>query len=198
MVKKLIYLVLFLYCSSLFSIHAQTLIAKEKKDRYGYVDPSGKVKIPYEYSFVFTDTLKTIAFVSHEGKIKAIDRNNNRLFTVLNYDNGPDYESEGLFRIVDDTNNLIGFADSKGQIIIQPAYFFVKPFSDGMAAFNEGGTEDTVNIPDNYTQITGGKWGYINKQGTIVFPAIFDEAKPFQNQKAKVKIGGDTFLIHQQ
>ncbi|MCD8193303.1 MAG: WG repeat-containing protein, partial [Tannerellaceae bacterium] len=188
----------FLYCSTIFSLQSQTLIAKEKKHKYGYVDSAGKVKIPYEYSFVFTDTLETIAFVSQKGKIKAIDRNNNRLFTVFNYDNGPDYESEGLFRIIDDNNDRIGFADSQGQIIIQPAYFFVQPFSEGMAAFNEGGKKEALSSLENYSQIVGGKWGYINKQGIIVFPAIFDKAMPFKNQKAEVEIEGYTFYIQKQ
>lgn len=193
--KKAIYLIGFLICFGMFSTQAQILIAKEKKQRYGYVDLSGKLKIPYEYPFVFTDTLRTIAFVTHNNKIIAIDRYNNHLFTVFNNDNGPDYESDGLFRIIDDDDNRIGFADHEGQIIIPPTFFFVQPFSNGMAAFNEGGKKETVDSPDSYTRIIGGKWGYIDKQGVIVFPAIFDEVIPFQDQSAEVKIGEHTFWI---
>jgi hypothetical protein len=197
--KKTIFLIGFLYCLGLFSLQAQILIAKEKNNRYGYIDSLGKTIIPYEYPFVFTDTLQTIAFVLYDGKIKAINKHNDRLFTVFKYDNGPDYESDGLFRIIDDNSNRIGFANNEGQIIIQPTYFFVHPFCNGIATFNEGGKKETINCLDNYSQIIGGKWGFIDKQGMVVFPAIFDEVTLLQDQKIMVKIGEHTFLmIHKQ
>src|SRR5215813_11985366 len=82
------------------------------KDReaYGYADQDGKVKIPFgKYMMCFTDTFSTCAIVMDRRGFIGIDREENLLFNVYPFDNGPDYPSEGLFRIID--NGLIGFAD---------------------------------------------------------------------------------------
>lgn len=133
--------------------------------------------------------------MSYNHKIKAIDKNNNRLFTVFNYDNGADYVNEGLFRIVDDNSDLIGFGNNEGKVVIQPQFFYVLPFSDSIAAFNEGG-KSVIDNSGEHSQIVGGKWGYIDNKGNILFPAIFDEAMSFRNDTAKVKIAGNYFTIH--
>lgn len=44
-------------------------------------------------------------------------------YEVYQYDNGDDYFSEGLQRIVD-KDGKIGFRDSIGKIVIQPRYAF--------------------------------------------------------------------------
>jgi hypothetical protein len=169
------------------------LFSAEKDGMYGYVDSSGIVKIPYEYSFPYTSTLQTIAFVWDNGKIKAIDKNNTKLFTVFYFDNGPDYEREGLFRIVDDSTGLIGFADMQGQIVISPKCFFARPFEQGLAAFNEGGKVEKYD--EEHSFIAGGKWGFIDKQGDIVFPAIFDSVSDFEEGKAEVTINNRRFYF---
>ena len=81
-------------------------------DWCGYADSSGNLKIPYKYTMAYTDTLKTIAFVANkkDGLI-AIDSTGKKLFNVFIYDNGPDYLSEGLFRIENKRNGKIGFAE---------------------------------------------------------------------------------------
>jgi hypothetical protein len=173
---------------------SQTLFLAEKDEMYGYVGASGKVQIPYEYHLAFTSKLRTIAFVAEHGKIKAIDKNNNRLFTVFNIDNGPDYEQDGLFRIVDDSTGYIGFADMEGQVVIPPKYFFARPFEQGLAPFNEGGRMEAVD--KEYHTIAGGKWGFIDKQGNVVFPAIFDSVSSFEDGKAKVTINNHHFYLY--
>lgn len=193
---KTIYLIVALCFLSIFTIQAQ-LIAKEKNNKFGYVDSFGKMQIPNEYTIAFTDTLKTIAFVGDNGKIWAIDKNNKKLFEVFNFDSGPDYECEGLFRIVGEDGKM-GFANNQGEIIIAPTYFFVRPFSNGFAAFNVGGERVLVNNIDNYTRIVGGKWGYIDKTGTVVFPAIFDNVDGFEDKKSVVKIGEHIFNIYEE
>lgn len=194
--KYIIYFIV-LFCCVHISCHSQTLYLQEKDNLYGYVDSSGKTIIPFEYSFAFTDTFTTIAFVAYDSKIKAIDRNNNRLFTVYNYDNGPDEAKEGLFRIVDDEDGLMGFANMEGKIIIPPTYYFIQPFHNGLAAFNEGGREESLDSLDNYSIIIDGKWGFIDAQENIVFPAIFDHIYFPANNKIEVIIGERTFSIEE-
>jgi hypothetical protein len=196
MVKRLyISGVLFLFSISLFS---QTWYSKERGEKYGYVDLMDKVKIPFEYSIIFnsefTDSIAFVGIIENgKGKIKAIDRNNRKLFTVFNYDNGPDYVKEGLFRIQDDSIGYIGFADMDGNIIIPTHFFYADSFSEGFAAFNVGGKIEPID--EEHDAIVGGKWGYIDKTGKEIFPAIFDKAFPFEEGKAKVQIGKNVFYI---
>ena len=192
--RVLIFLILSIIPFSLFS---QTWYLKEKGNKFGYIDSLGIVKIPFIYRFAYThEFTESIAFVvvtdSGKGKIKAINRNNKELFTVFNFDNGPDYVEEGLFRIVDDSTGCIGFADMNGKIVIPTQFFFVRPLSEGFAAFNSGGK---FEMDYEYTAIVGGKWGYIDKTGKEIFPAIFDKAYPFDEGEAKVQIGEYVFYI---
>jgi len=131
-------------------------------------------------------------------KIKAINRKNERLFTVFMFDSGPDYVSEGVFRIVDDSTGLMGFGNMAVDIVIKPQFFFVTPFSDGVASFNEGGKIVTIDESDRHLFIDGGKWGFINRRGNIVFPVIFDSASLFADGKARATIGDNVFCINKK
>ena len=70
--------------------------------------------IPFgKYLICFTDKFDKFAIVSAPDKgIIGIDRKENILFNVYVFDNGPDYPSNGLFRIIKD--GKIGYADMNG------------------------------------------------------------------------------------
>jgi hypothetical protein len=81
---------------------------------------------------VFTDTFKKIAIVKKPKLgFVAINRREKVLFEVFTFDNGPDYLSDGLFRIK--KNGKIGYADSDFSIKIQPQYGCAFPFENGVA-----------------------------------------------------------------
>lgn len=195
--KKYLFIPIF-FCFFHISCHSQHLFLQERNNLYGYVDALGKTVIPFEYSFAFTDTLATIAFVVEGDRIKAIDRKSNKLFTVYNYDNGPDYVCEGLFRIIDEHTGFFGFADMEGHILIPPAYTFVMPFSQGMAAFNEGGKIEVTDRINNYSTIKGGKWGLIDRTGSRIFPAIFDTISFPDNNTIEVSIEEHSFYLEKK
>ncbi len=167
-------------------------------DWCGYADSSGNLKIPYKYTMAYTDTLKTIAFVANkkDGLI-AIDSTGKKLFNVFIYDNGPDYLSEGLFRIENKRNGKIGFADMQGNIIILPTYFHASPFKNGIAKVTKVGKKEKVG---EYTIITNGEWGLINKKGEIILPYFYDEINILDNGKIELIKGNNkiqvTFLSH--
>lgn len=46
-----------------------------------------------------------------------------RHYTAFQYDNGDDYPSEGLYRIVD-RKGRIGYADKEGKAVIRPPFCF--------------------------------------------------------------------------
>ena len=70
-------------------------------DQYGYKNSNGDIVIPQgKYERCFTDTFKTYAIVvKPNGGFIAIDRQEKVLYGIFSFDNGPDYTSEGLFRI---------------------------------------------------------------------------------------------------
>ena len=65
-----------------------------------------------------------------DARIICINDAGKELFYVFKYDNGPDYIQEGLFRIMDE-DGLVGFADSLGNVIIEPQFKFAYPFKGG-------------------------------------------------------------------
>ncbi|TJZ50054.1 hypothetical protein FAZ15_21785 [Sphingobacterium olei] len=70
-------------------------------EKYGYQDKQGKMVIPFgKYYMCFTDTIKTIGFVAIPKQgFWAINKNDEKLFRVVPFGNGPDYVRNGLFRI---------------------------------------------------------------------------------------------------
>ena len=61
--------------------------------------------------------------------------------TIVKFDNGPDYVSDGLFRIVG-KNSKIGFADTCGAIVIPPVFSYATPFHNGEAKVAFGGKNE--------------------------------------------------------
>ncbi len=109
------------------------LIVDTTNDRHGYVNAKGDKMIPFgKYDMCFTGRFYNFAIVicAHEGLV-GIDRNENVLFNVFVFDNGPDYPSDGLFRIIKDEK--IGYANLEGQIVIPPQFDYAYPFKNGKA-----------------------------------------------------------------
>jgi hypothetical protein len=148
-----------------------------------YIDTHGNVKIPYgKYYHCYTDTFKNIAFVTGEKGIIGINKNEEILFNVCIFDNGPDYIVDGTFRIVD--KNKMGFADTLGKIIIPAIYDFVYPFEKNIALVNIGGHSESIDPSDpqcEYHTWVGGNWGIINKKGEIIKDIKYD----LKGQKGK-------------
>ncbi|MDR0937751.1 MAG: WG repeat-containing protein [Mediterranea sp.] len=133
--------------------------------------PAGKYGGPY-MSKKFVKF--TIVNIKGMPGFYAIDRTERILFEIFGYDNGPDYVSKGLFRIVE--NEKMGFANMDGEIVIKPQFSFVGPFMENdFAVFNEGGRSEGVGEEKFFR---GGKWGLINKKGEVVIPPIYDSASP--------------------
>lgn len=141
-----------------------------------------------------TDTkIKEIKYVAEVG-FTAFDTGRNNLFTIFTYDNGPDYESQGLIRIVE--NEKIGFANLKGEIIIPPQYDAALPFNDGLAAICEG----CIKIKTGeHKELIEGLWGFIDKEGTLIIPPKYDKViESFKNGVAQVESKKETLLINKK
>jgi hypothetical protein len=166
--KTIILLFFLLYSSIIFGQNRQSkdyllLIVDRTKGAYGYINENGDTVIQLgKYNFCFTDTFRTYAIVANQNfGFIAIDRRQNVLYNVFPFDNGPDYPSGGLFRIMQ--NDKIGYADeTTGKIIIKPQFDCAFPFENGVAqvSFN------CVTHSEGEHRIwTSDRWFYINKKG---------------------------------
>ncbi|NIF04658.1 WG repeat-containing protein [Chryseobacterium sp. Tr-659] len=98
------------------------------------------------------------------------DRKGNLLYQPYSYDNGADYFSEGVRRLV--KNGKVGFADRNGKVVIEAKHDFVSPFNYGYAEFCDGCDWEKTN--EEHRSIVGGQWGIMNVKGQTVQPV----AKP--------------------
>ncbi len=113
---------------------AQSIMKYDNGRYICYKNSQGETVIPNKrYIIAFTDTISSIGFVGNrKGQIVCINNQGKELFKVYKVDNGPDYISDGAFRIVG-KNNKIGFADMWGTIIIPPVFSYATPFRGGEA-----------------------------------------------------------------
>lgn len=90
----------------------------------------------------------------------------NHHYAVYHYDNGNDYTSEEMIRIVDNQNKKIGYASASGKIIIPPQYAFGYPFKNGKAKVTYFGNEEAVKGSNGeYHYWKSHDWFYIDKTG---------------------------------
>ncbi len=144
----------------------------EDRDSCGFKNINGEVEIAYgKYPMIFTDTFRNYAIVLNpEEGFVGIDKNENTLFKVFTYDNGPDYEVEGFFRVEED--GKIGFVDGQtGTIVIEPRFSAAQPFENGYAAIC---ADCTTRSDGEHTTWVDGEWGLINKKGEMVMEPAFE------------------------
>jgi pimeloyl-ACP methyl ester carboxylesterase len=99
-----------------------------------------------------------VAYARRDGKTAWMHR----------FDNGADYFVEGLARTVQGAK--IGFVDKNLDTVISPAWDFALPFEDGLAMVCVGCRFEPVG---EHSEVVGGRWGYIDRSGAIVFPVSY-------------------------
>lgn len=107
------------------------------------------------------------------------------------FDNGSDYFVEGLTRYVA-ANGKFGFMNKSLDIAIPPKFDFVFPFQGGRAQFCQGCKNEQQN---EHSSMVGGTWGFIDKKGKIIVPAIItDPALDTKGSKDKILVEGISML----
>lgn len=140
------------------------LVAVYKKGKYGYMDRTGKITIPYTYQTA-GDFNNGRVVVSKSNKYGVIDKMGK---TVIPFKfNWLDNYSEGLARYntltQGEEEGKIGFIDRSGNIAIAAKWDEAMEFSEGLAA---------VKVGDYDT----GKWGVIDKSGKVIVSPKYDMA----------------------
>jgi hypothetical protein len=83
-------------------------------------------------------------------------------------------------------NGLYGAMDLNGNWIISPSYHSMDYFNEGVAVVSAETTDGTT------------KYGYVNNQGTTIYPIELDEATSMLNQRAIISKDGIYNIINPQ
>ena len=183
--------------------YSEGLAPTQNNDRWGYVDFSGNVVIPFQFVFAgaFKDGIAKVGtaskqfFINHKGErvtpefrgvsefhegLAAVDTGKNigyidrdGTFALPPLHNGASGMDFSEGMAATRVNGKVGFMDKTGSILIAPKYDDAYPFSDGLAVV-----------------ILGNKWGYVDKLGNVVIPIQYEIAHTFSEGVASVESGG--------
>jgi len=98
-----------------------------------------------------------------DGKWVILDGQKTALYEVFIYDNGPDYEADGMIRVV--KNGKIGYADAKTfAIVIEPQFDCAYPFENGKAKVSN----QCKTVQDGeHSSWESDAWQYVDKTGKL-------------------------------
>ena len=128
------------------------LAGVKKGGKVGYIDKKGRTVIPFEYDGPIQEYRGGIVTVYKGGDNIYMDTSGKELFRTKSF--GRYYD--GLSTVRED--GLIGFKDTKGNVVIPCQFDFAGDFSDGMCWV----TKNT------------GKIGFIDTTGKMVIPCQFE------------------------
>lgn len=156
----------------IFGFAENGLAATKKNGKYGYIDKSGVVAIPFKYDFVNSFAKNGLACVRNGKKYGYINSMGKEVIP-LQFDNCDNFSDNGLAAV--GINDRYGYINSAGAVII-PLQF------EDAGTFSKNGLAN-VKMKGNY--------GYINKAGAVIIPMQYSFALPFySNGLAQVKVNG--------
>ena len=144
-------------------------VCKDKDDwlsSVGYVNEKGDTIVPFgRFNYCVSDSISPVGFVCEAGVrgITCINTEGEVMCHALVVDNfTPDYLFEGHFRIVNE-EGLMGFADSLGNVTVNPQFMYAYPFQGGKAKVTYTGHKNDPN--DEHWEWVSDDWFYIDYQG---------------------------------
>jgi hypothetical protein len=188
----------------------QGLIADGKTQKWGFIDPDGKVLIQPEWDGVAIVGVmgQPIAFneglcgVQKDGKWGYIDTSGH-LAIPNQFDNAGAFV-EGLAKV--SLGNRVGYIDKTGHYAINPQFYEAHSFHGGLAVVRADGGWGVVNksgtyvirphfqemnpngFSDGLAMVCQGTCGYIDRDGTFVIKSQFDSEGPFSEGLASVRV----------
>lgn len=164
---------------NIYFIDDKDFFVVKKDKKYGFINKSGIEVIPLVYDQVAFNITENLIAVKQNGKSGFINRNNE---TVIPFEYEEAYPFFDGIAFVKKENLYIGI-DTKNRIKVN------------------FGTERT-ELPFYSNNLTtfkeNNKYGYINKKGKVVIPAIYEYAYPFVNGMAYVELNGKSGFINKK
>jgi hypothetical protein len=212
MKTKKIKLIGLLFISILFSqlITAQTYVAefRDNPKLWGFITSAGKIIIPCQYASTTPFSVEGIAIVREpESKIeKYIDIKGNEIKLDIEVQDRKPFK-DGLAAVK--VNELWGYINTAGKLVIPAQYKKVSNFSEGRAWVTDPSgiislldkQGKPINISNlaivNYENFSEGlaavkigeNWGFIDINGKMIIPAEYMKVDLFSDGLAAVKIG---------
>ena len=161
--------------SDKFSTDSLIAITDEEYLQYGsrvaYINSNGDTIIPFgHFAYFGTDTLIHFATVLEHpnetefGRQIAIDPNQNILFDIVMFDNGPESFHDGLLRVL--RNGKMGYANRFGQSVIPCIYDYAKWFDNGQSEVTFKAKE-YIDM-EEHRRVESDEWFKIDKQGNKI------------------------------
>ncbi len=115
----------------------------ESGHRFGYLDRSGRLAIPYQFDTYFAEDhyanfSEGLAIVFENGRIGFIDREGRIAISPRFADARPFREGFALVQLSGAEGDLFGFIDRSGTMAIEARYTAARSFSEGLAAVRVG------------------------------------------------------------
>lgn len=159
------------------TMSSDSLIAYTDEDflqfgsRVAYISLNGDTVIPFgHFAYFGTDTLVHFATVLEQlndsllGRQIAIDKNQNILFDLVMFDNGPESFHDGLLRVL--LNGKMGYANRFGQIVIPCIYDYAKWFDNGQAEVTFKAKE--YLDMEEHRRVESDEWFIIDRKGNKI------------------------------
>jgi len=120
------------------------------------------------------------------------DLKNKKIANIKSFDNGPDYFSSGLRRVISGWNGKYGFMNKKNVVVIKPKFDFAYQFKGKYAIVVK---KPSYKKMGEHTALIKGKFGVINKRGRIVIPLKYDSISQSSVNYFKVVLKGKKRVI---
>ena len=118
-----------------------------------------------DYETILGPTAYALVSFKNKPGIWSVNPDGEVLYEVKFFDNGPDYGSNGLFRIIKD--GKIGYADfTTGEVVIEPQFGCAYPFDDAGRA--KVGLTCQTETDGEYSRWVTDKWFFIDKEGRVI------------------------------
>ena len=176
----------------------EVLVKVEKDGKYGFVDKSGKVVIPFIYDWA-NDFKDGLAMVVKDGK--DADSNNEygfvdksgKVVIPLIYDGAGNFK-DGLAKV--SKSGKYGFIDKSGKAVIPLIYDDVLDYDDVVDEIHEKDDNDRAYFEEGLLKVRkDDKCGLIDRSGKVVIPIIYDDiynsAKRFYFNDGLAKVSKD-------
>jgi len=154
-------------------------------DRGGFIDHQGKFvfDVPLDVTLGFHEGMVGVLW---KGTLTYFDLTGKKIATPADFGPKSNSFSEGLVPI--SIRGKWGFMDRTGKLPIEPQFEDAEDFSEGLAPVKVR-SDDTVWCPADAAGNRSGStmmYGYVDKTGKIVIPAVFNSTAPFREGVAAV------------
>lgn len=165
--------------NQIFSIEDDDFFVVKNDDKYGFINKSGVEVIPLIYDKVAFNITEDLIAVQQKHKWGFINRNN-EIIIPFEYDEA--YPFFDGIAYVKQGNLYIGI-DTKNRTKVK--------FGSERTEFPFYSNNLTLVKKEN-------KYGYIDKKGKVIIPAIYEYAYPFVNGMAYVELNGKSGFINKK